>query len=67
VDHDGAANESQMIETLKAMGYAAVIQNDPGDNDALQLVRSQLYVQGICCASECPSIHKIIAPFPGVH
>jgi Cd2+/Zn2+-exporting ATPase len=30
------------------------------------LVRSQLYVQGICCASECPSIHKILKPLPGV-
>jgi Cd2+/Zn2+-exporting ATPase len=67
VDHDGAAEQDQFLETLKTMGYHAVLQDDAIGDEAIQLVRSQFYVQGICCASECPSINKIIKHFPGVH
>lgn len=67
VDHDGDAEQDQFLETLKTMGYKAVLQDDDTGDEAIQLVRSQFYVQGICCASECPSIHKIISHFPGIH
>ena len=67
IDHDGAAEYDQILETLKTMGYFAVLQDELPEEEAIQLVRSQLYVQGICCASECPSIHKIVSAFPGVH
>jgi len=69
IDHDGGAEADHMVETLKTMGYFAVLQDEQLEmgEEALELVRSQFYVQGICCASEIPSIQKIVKPLPGVH
>jgi len=65
VEHDASAESSQMLETLKALGFRSFL-NESFENESSQVVRSQLYVQGICCASECPSIKKIVKPLPGV-
>jgi len=65
IDHDNSANRDQMADTLKNLGYSAILKENNA-NQANQSVRSQLYVQGICCASECPSINKIVKPIVGV-
>jgi copper chaperone CopZ len=65
VDHDATTPPDHLVETLQEMGYTARLENDPWLSDS-SIVRSQLYVQGICCASECPSINKIVKPLPGV-
>ena len=59
---DGAGQPDRILETLKTMGFKAVPQDSDQEagEEAVELVRSQFYVQGICCASECPSIHKIM-------
>ena len=36
------------------------------NNQKPVLVRSTFFVRGICCASEVPSVRKIIKPLPGV-
>jgi len=67
VDHDAASTPDRLVETLKEMGYTARLENEDSLDPAVgDLVRSQLYVQGICCASECPSIKKIVKPLAGV-
>jgi Zn2+/Cd2+-exporting ATPase len=41
-----------------------IISNEP--NSSGGIVRSKLYVSGICCASECPMIRSLLEDFPGV-
>jgi copper ion binding protein len=65
VDHDATTPSDHLVETLQEMGYTARLENDPSLSNS-SIVRSQLYVQGICCASECPSINKIVKPLVGV-
>lgn len=64
-DHDATTTPDHLVQTLKEMGYAARLENDPCLSSSA-IVRSQLYVQGICCASECPFIRKIVKSLPGV-
>lgn len=70
VDHDAATTPDDLIHTLKEMNYYARLQPSNTASTLTQpqqhQVRSQLFVQGICCASECPSIQKIVKPLPGV-
>jgi copper ion binding protein len=66
VDHDATTPSDHLVETLQEMGYTARLENDPSLSNS-SIVRSQLYVQGICCASECPAINKIVKPLRGVN
>eukprot|EP00547_Thalassionema_nitzschioides_P001762 CAMPEP_0194215920 /NCGR_PEP_ID=MMETSP0156-20130528/18048_1 /TAXON_ID=33649 /ORGANISM="Thalassionema nitzschioides, Strain L26-B" /LENGTH=1072 /DNA_ID=CAMNT_0038944565 /DNA_START=46 /DNA_END=3261 /DNA_ORIENTATION=+ len=65
VQHDTSTGSSQILDTLKTLGFSAFLKESL-NSESVQLVRSQLYVQGICCASECPSINKIVKPLNGV-
>lgn len=65
-DHDATTTPDRLVETIMEIGYTARLENDPSLSFSSNIVRSQLYVQGICCATECPSIQKIVKPLPGV-
>ncbi|GAX29128.1 hypothetical protein FisN_7Hh274 [Fistulifera solaris] len=41
-------------------------RDEPAPASTEKAVRSCFFVQGICCASELPSIRKIVTPMPGV-
>ena len=66
VDHDAGGEPDNFVSTLQEMGYFARLSTDDDGNGMPSLVKSQFYVKGICCASEVPSIHKILKPIPGV-
>ena len=66
VDHDAQTDESHLCQVMKQMGYLARLDDTVPVHSSPRLVRSQFFVQGICCASECPSITKIVKPLPGV-
>jgi copper chaperone CopZ len=67
VDHDASTSTESILNALDSVGHSAFIQapqaNPGGDS---MWVRSQFYVQGICCASEIPAVKGIVKPLAGV-
>jgi copper chaperone CopZ len=69
VDHDAQTSTESILHALASVGHAAVLQatQASGTNaNEPTWVRSNFYVQGICCASEIPMVKKIVKPMPGV-
>jgi Zn2+/Cd2+-exporting ATPase len=59
-----------IIELLNKYGFQGcrqVVQSQElSTTDHSSVVRSKLYVSGICCSSECPAIRKVLLACPGV-
>mmetsp|Transcript_31 Transcript_31/g.60 ORF Transcript_31/g.60 Transcript_31/m.60 type:complete len:1166 (-) Transcript_31:70-3567(-) len=68
IDHGPETTVHQFQNHLKDAGYPSRLCNVPptSPEEYNHVVRSALYVGGICCASECPAVHKILRPLPGV-
>lgn len=75
--HDPSLSTDSVLNALQTTGHSAVVHNapfnqttrmaSPGDQNTEPIwVRSQLYVRGICCASEVPAVRKIVKPLNGV-
>ena len=79
VHHDASIQPDRFVNTLLEMKYAArllegnkatktTVSNGHGNGPAssVTVVKSQFYVPGICCASEVPSINRILKPLTAV-
>ena len=69
VDHDAQTSTGTILSSLDSVGYKAIClvdQATPEGVDEPTWVRSKFFVEGICCASEVPSVRKIVKPLPGV-
>mmetsp|Transcript_17193 Transcript_17193/g.26613 ORF Transcript_17193/g.26613 Transcript_17193/m.26613 type:complete len:1152 (+) Transcript_17193:114-3569(+) len=68
IDHGPESTVHQLQLHLKDAGFPNRLSHVPSTSpeEYNHVVRSALYVGGICCASECPAVKKILKPLPGV-
>uniref|UniRef100_A0A7S1G0M0 HMA domain-containing protein n=2 Tax=Corethron hystrix TaxID=216773 RepID=A0A7S1G0M0_9STRA len=73
VEHNlSTVTAAKIKSSLDKNGFAASIIKDAGVKNTqtkannTSIVQSQLFVRGICCPAEIPSIDEIIKPLPGV-
>ena len=68
VDATAETSKLQLCQRMNQMGY--VIMSEKHDTTTTpkqqKIVKSSLFVKGICCASECPSVKKILKQLEGV-
>ena len=77
VNHDASSDTESILHALDSVGHSAFIPShapssssggngSDHSNDNPIWVRSQFYVEGICCASEIPAVKSIVKPLWGV-
>ena len=67
VDHvPSAITAEDIVGILNKARFGASLKRDGGITSASTVGRSQLFVEGICCASEIPAIDRILVPLKGV-
>lgn len=65
IEHDSSLSTESVLSALESVGHPGYIHNAPSSSSEA-MVRSHLYVQGICCASEIPAVRKIVKSLAGV-
>lgn len=68
VEHDASTSTESILVALDSVGHSASIQAPIEEKEGGEpiWVRSQFYVQGICCTTEVPAVRKIVKPMAGV-
>ena len=59
-------DESSPADVLLASGGDRRKDADAEEPEAGKIVKTSLFVGGICCASEVPIIERLLSPLPGV-
>jgi len=68
VDHvPSVITAEDIVGILNKVRFGASIKRDGGISSTSTVGRSQLFVEGICCASEIPAINRILEPLKGVN
>lgn len=68
VHHDASLRTEAIINALDSVGHPASVQAsqiNQSEGDPVW-VRSQFNVKGVCCATEIPTVRRIVKPLPGV-
>eukprot|EP00934_Nitzschia_sp_Nitz4_P004953 Nitzschia sp. Nitz4//scaffold40_size135432//130078//133507//NITZ4_003273-RA/size135432-snap-gene-0.134-mRNA-1//-1//CDS//3329551306//4943//frame0 len=67
LEHDASLSTENVLSALQSLGHSAKVESKSEADEAHpRWVRSHLFVQGICCATEVPAVRKIVKPLSGV-